>query len=116
MDETRALAPEELRETFMDTCRGLADFWADPAHSPGRDWPDRVRGLLHSFLVIFDGGSGGLPAFDIVARPHPADKAFHQEEGENWIEDGTVINADASLHEMLYRGRWSVHRGTPPTP
>jgi len=106
MDETRALTPEELRETFMDTCRGLADFWADPAHSPDRDWPDRVRGLLHSVLVIFDGDSVALPAFDIVARPHPADKAFCQEEGENWIEDGTAINAGTALHEILYEGAW----------
>jgi hypothetical protein len=110
MNGPRALTPEELTEQFMDTCRATADFWADPAHSPEASWPDRVRGLLHSFLVILDGGNAGLPAFDLIARPHPDDKAFHQEEGENWVADGTLVN-DLMLHEMLYERAWTVHRG-----
>lgn len=110
-DEPRAYTPGELRENFMDACRALADYWADPANSSDRSWPDRVRGLLHSFLVILDGQSMGLPAFDVVARPHPDDKAYHQAEGENWIEDGTVVNTDVLLHELLYERAWTVHRG-----
>jgi hypothetical protein len=97
----RALTDAELRERFMATCRELTDYWANPAMSPDYEWPDRMRGLLYSFLVVFDGCSNGMPALDIVARPHPDDKAFYQSRGENWIEDGTVINADVMLHELL---------------
>jgi hypothetical protein len=111
-EEPRAITPEELRDRFMETCRSLADYWADPANSPSYEWPDRVRGLLHSFLVIFDGGgSGGLPALDITARPHPDDQRYYQDEGENWISDGTVINSGTMLHEHLYEGTWVKHRG-----
>jgi hypothetical protein len=100
-DEPKARTAEELRDNFMDTCRNLVDYWAsvqvdrDTRH-------ERLSGLLHSFLCIFDGVSGGMPAFDIVASPHPDDREFHRSEGEDWIEPGTVIN-DCMLHELLYR-------------
>jgi hypothetical protein len=104
----RAFTAEELRDQFMDTCRALADFWADPANSPDHTWPERVQGLLHSFLVILDGGNGGLPAFKVLADPHPDDKQDSISEGENWIEPGTDITEGATLHERLYkRGIWA---------
>lgn len=123
--EPRARTAEEIRDDFMDTCRHLVDFWASPRTrkfpaGPGTipDWVieailrDRLSGLLHSFLCIFDGVSGGWPAFDIVASPHPDDKEYHRDEGEDWIEPGTVIN-DTMLHELLYRrdlpGIWRKH-------
>lgn len=100
-----AKSPEEVRDDFMNTCRSLADFWAGDG-AAGKSCQERLQGLLHSILCIFDGVSGGLPAFDIVARPHPDDKEYHRSEGEDWIEPGTVIN-DTMLHELLYRqGIW----------
>lgn len=104
MSEPEAKTAEEIRRDFMDTLRALADYWAGKGGSnvPGeRTCHERLQGLVHSVLCIFDGVSGGLPAFDIVARPHPDDKAYHIAEGEDWIEDGTVIN-DTMLHEFLY--------------
>lgn len=107
-EEPRAWTAGELRDQFMDTCRAYADWWADPAHSPDSTWPERVQGLLHSLLVIVDGGNGGLPAFKLLADPHPDDKQYHISEGENWIEPGTEITEDVSLHEQLYRcGIWA---------
>jgi hypothetical protein len=58
-------------------------------------------GLVHSMLARLDGSAGG-PTLNLVARPHPDDKAYHQSLGEDWIEDGTVLNADVLLHELLY--------------
>lgn len=97
----RAKAPEEVRDDFMDTCRALADYWASPQVARG-SCHERLSGLLHSILCVFDGVSGGLPAFDIAASPHPDDKEFCRGEGEDWIEPGTVIN-DCMLHDLLYR-------------
>jgi hypothetical protein len=98
--QPRARTAQELRDDFMDTCRDLADYWASP-QVPRETCHERLQGLLHSLLCLIDGVSGEWPAFDLVARPHPDDKAYHQAEGENWIEDGTVIN-DTMLHELLY--------------
>ena len=111
MDEPRAKTPEELRADFLDTCRNLADYWASDAAR--RDTcHERLTGFLHSILCIFDGVSSGLPAFNIVASPHPDDKEYYRSEGEDWIEPGTVIN-DCMLHELLYRedlpGVWRKH-------
>lgn len=108
----RAKTAEEIREDFMDACRSLADYWAG---KPGSNVPvertcyERIQGALHSWLCILDGVSGGLPAFDLVASPHPDDKEYHRAEGENWIEPGTVIN-DTMLHEVLYQGAWRRER------
>jgi hypothetical protein len=110
--EPRAKTPEELRDEFMDTCRALADYWVGPLVERGT-CHERLSGFLHSVLCIFDGVSGGLPAFDITASPHPDDKEYCRAEGEDWIEPGTVINDDCMLHEMLYRedltGVWHKH-------
>ena len=108
--EPRAQTADELRDRFMDDCRNLVDYWASTEID--RDTVrERLSGLLHSLLGIIDGSSMGLPAFDLTASPHPDDKAYHQARGENWIEPGTVINADDCLHEILYgRGAWAGPR------
>ena len=105
-EQPRAKTAEEVRADFMNTCRTLADFWAGPG-AEGKTARERLQGLVHSILCIFDGVNGGLPAFDIVASPHPDDKEFHRSEGENWIEPGTVIN-NCSLHDTLYKGAWGT--------
>lgn len=96
-----ARTPESLREDFMGSCREIARYWAGPLveeHSV----EERLSGMLHSILPLID-GQAGMPALDLVCRPHPDDKEFHQAEGEDWVEDGTVLNADVLLHELLYR-------------
>ena len=72
---------------------------------------ERLDGLLFSFLVTIDGSSGGFPVgLDLTCRPHPNNKSFYQSEGEDWIEDGTVLNSDVMLHECLY-ALSRAHRG-----
>lgn len=97
---SKAKTAEELRDEVLDHVRALAAYWAE--HPDQRTVRERCDGLAFSILNIFDGTSGDLPAFDLVARPHPDDKSYHQERGEDWIEDGTVIN-DCMLHEMYYQ-------------
>jgi hypothetical protein len=112
----RARTAEEVRAGFLNTCRDLADYWAEPriTHDGGAAYTchERLSGFLHSVLCVFDGVNGGMPAFDIVASPHPDDKEFHRSEGDDWIEPGTVIN-DCMMHELLYRedlpGVWHKH-------
>lgn len=63
------------------------------------------EGVAFSILNILDGTTMSLPAFNLTLSPHPDDKEFLQGEGENWYEDGTVINDDVMLHEMFYHDR-----------
>jgi hypothetical protein len=65
--------------------------------------PRAVDGVVHSILAMLDGESLGLPAFDLVAKPHPDDKKYHQSRGEGWIEDVTRISD--TLHEHWHSSR-----------
>lgn len=96
---SEARTPDDLRDDFIHQCKAMVDYWAEePVESR-----EQLSGLLHSILCIIDGVSGGFPvALDLVCRPHPDDKAYMQAEGEDWIEDGTVINESSMLHELLY--------------
>lgn len=95
---SRAYTAEEVREMFLNQARAYAAYWAE---LPGKTAQERCDGLAFSLMNIFDGTSVGLPAFDIVVRPHPDDKAYHIREGTKYFEDGTVLN-DCMLHEMYY--------------
>jgi hypothetical protein len=95
---SRAYTAEEAREMFLNQVRAYAEYWAE---LPGKTDKERCDGLAFSLMNIFDGTSAGLPALDIVARPHPADKPYHIDEGTNYFEDGTVLN-NCMLHELYY--------------
>ena len=105
MSEPRAKTAAELRDEFMDMCRGAVGYWAEPGLD--RDCTGRLQGLLHSILCIIDGVTMGIHGFDLVAAPHSEAKEFHRGEGENWSEPGTVINGDVMLHEHLYERTWA---------
>lgn len=93
---SEAIGAEDLRNAFLHQLADAAYYWAT---LPDKTPLERCSGLAFSVLVMIDGCSMGLPAFDLVARPHPDDKAFHKAEGSDWIEDGTVIT-DTMLHEL----------------
>lgn len=106
MDEKpTAYSADELRDQLLDAIRARTRLWAtlpdvDAATGESRTILDRCEGVVFSVLAVLD-GCADLPAFDLVARPHPDDKAFHQAEGERWVEDGTTISD--MLHERLHR-------------
>jgi hypothetical protein len=113
---SRAYTVEEMRDMLVDHFRNLAKYWAKtdlsrpefkPALEKDGETLYRLEGLLFSILVTLDGGSMGLPAFNITASPHPEDKKFHRENGENWWPEDVVIN-ECQLHDILSsRGRES---------
>lgn len=96
--------PEEGRQLFLDHLRWLVTYW-DRELATGRiATPTRaLTGLLHSILVMVDGCSDRMPAFRILAEPHPDDEAFCKGEGENWWPDGLDITESVHLHDLLYR-------------
>lgn len=100
MTEPRAKTPEEIRDIFLRHLHMMVDYWHNESRRP--DTLGKLNGLVHSILATIDGASIGIPSFELVAHVHPDDKSHHISAGQNWIEDGTVINADASLHDLWY--------------
>jgi hypothetical protein len=95
---TKAYTKEEAREEFIDNCKAVSHYWSTIENITEKE---RCNGVLHSILCIIDGCTM-LPAYDIHLAPHPDDKEYLIKNGENYYEDGMVINDDVLLHEMLY--------------
>ncbi len=98
--EARAWTAEEVKEQFLDHLRGLVPYWAKVE---GRTVEEKLSGLLHSVLCIFDGVTADLPSMNISLAPHEDDKAFCIDEGENWYESDMVFNDGGYLHEEWYK-------------
>lgn len=98
-DSPRAYTPEEMRHKFLSHVRAISNYWASDKITFNNTLHERLNGLVFSLLVLFDGGSGDMPGFDIVCRPHPDDEAFCKSEQTNWVPPGAVINEDTQLHE-----------------
>lgn len=98
--KAKAKTAEEVREEFLRHISDLVEYW--DSESRAHTLRERLDGLAFSILNIFDGTTTALPAFNISCAPHPDDKEFSISNGEDWYEDGLVIN-DCSLHELWYR-------------
>lgn len=98
---SRAYTPEEARQQVYEHLRLMAKYWAD---LPGLSAHARTDGMAFSILSMLD-GSTNLPVMDVVIRSTDEDKAYHVANGENFYEDGTVINEDVMLHEHYYDGQ-----------
>lgn len=98
---SRAIEKEEARQMFLDQVRCVSNYWVNLAAAPSAK--EKVEGAIFSLMSILDGCSGGFPAsVDLVLRPHPDDKQYCTENGENWIVGGQVINDDVHLHEIVF--------------
>lgn len=95
----KAMSAEEVRKIFLTHVRSSARRWAE--HPKERTVRQRCDALAFSILSIFDGTSMDLPAMDLVLRPMPEDKQYCIDNGEDWFEDGQVIN-DCVLHEEFF--------------
>lgn len=96
---SRAYTEEEVREMFLDSVRGAVQFWANV---PDKTPQERCDGVAFSILNIFDGTSGGMPAFDLLVAPHSQDKQFAINKGSDYFEPQMMIN-DCYLHELYYK-------------
>ena len=96
---SKPISREEARETFLQHVRFLARYWA-------KERPDNVleacEGVAFSILTTMD-GCAGFPSLDLVLRPHPDDKAYHEENGDDYYVDGMVINGDCHLHDYFHK-------------
>ena len=99
----RQTTEDEVRRAFLGQCRSAIHYWE--TLSGEHTLHDRLSGVAFSVLCILDGVSGGLPGFIVAPCPHPDDRAFRENEGEDWWpeNDSAAVNCDISggLHEQL---------------
>ena len=96
---SKPIEKEVLREKFLKQVRLYAREWASYDNKTPQE---RCDGLTFSILALLDGSDPELPAFDLVARPHPDNEAYHATHGEDWVVDGQAINDDVCLHNLYY--------------
>lgn len=96
---SKAYTVEEMQKMFLDQVEGIARYWS---RLEGKTKAEAVEGALFSMLVIFDGEAGGFPACDLIPSPHPDNKQYSIDNGEDYFPEGENI-ADGSLHEQFLR-------------
>ena len=93
------ITKEEMRSNFLHAVNEVVEYWANLS---GQSDLERCEGTAFSIMNIIDGTSGSFSCgIDLVLKPHPDDKQFSIDEGEDYIVDGMVINDDVYLHEIL---------------
>ena len=101
--KTRELTDEETRDRLFGHLEALIDYW----ENQGESRRDAMEGLVFSILVTLDGESGGLPAWILAPDPHPEDREFHKNRGENWFPENDFLlvsfNLSGTLHEYWSR-------------
>jgi hypothetical protein len=107
---TEPYTREEMREILVRQMWIMVRYWENDGRTPSVH--EKLSGLMHSILVIFDGESAALPAFRIFADPHPDDRAYSESLGEKYWPpfpedlreraDLIGINDDVMLHDRMY--------------
>lgn len=97
----KAHSIDDVKIQLISSIKHICHYWAS---LPNKSDIDRCEGVAFSILNIIDGTSSGLPSMDLVLRPHPDDMKFNLDNGNDYYEDGMVINADCYLHDMLFGG------------
>jgi hypothetical protein len=93
----REYTAEETRDMLLAHIHRMVDYW----HKESRvtDTREKLSGLAFSILVALDGDAASLPGFVVSPAPHPTDKDYHREQGENWFPTGVDLGV---LHEFFH--------------
>lgn len=89
---------EEVRDEFVSSVKGVANYWA---RLEGKTDKEKCEGTAFSILTLID-GCADMCALDISLSPHPDDKEYNESNGDDWYEDGMVINDDCHLHDLFH--------------
>lgn len=94
---SREYTEEEIREKFIKHIWSIIRYWKNESRAQTID--EKMEGLAFSILVMLDGESGDMPKFVVSPDPHPDDKDYHIENGENYFPENCDISG--FLHEVL---------------
>ena len=95
----REFTEQEIRRQFLNEARMIVAEWS--TNKTCRQ--NQIAGAVFSILAIIDVASPTLPGFLLIPDPHPDDKAYRRDRGENWYPEAAEgIDIAGSLHEEFY--------------
>lgn len=101
---SREYTEEEVRASFLEAVRDIVQYWENESRTAPSEKPS---GVAFSILVLLDGGHGFMPGFVVAPSPHPDDKEYNREHGENWFpenhESNTKCDIAGALHELYHQ-------------
>jgi len=92
---SREYTVTECRKMFLDHIRASVRWWLNETRVSTTE--EKLDGLAFSILVLLDGGRIDIPGMTLIPNPHPEDKEYHKEQGQNWWPDDEDIGG--ALHE-----------------
>ena len=101
---SRQWTDEEIREIWLGHVWATIDYWVEK----GADRPPRelLKAFAFSLLSTIDGTGSTLPGFILAPRPHPDDRAFRQQRGENYFPENHTVEVTADiggeLHDLFH--------------
>src|SRR5262245_12614743 len=101
MTEPHELTHDEMQELFLNHVWTMIHYWNNEARAPTS--MDKLTGLAHSLLAAVSGCAAALPAFALVPLPHPTDKAYHQENEDNWWPDPPADIGNHDIGDSLHQ-------------
>lgn len=95
---------QETREKFLKHVWDILEYWQTlPEHTER----ERMSGAAFSILAMIDGCNIGVPKFILAPDPHPNDKAYLKNEGENYFAENhtaeIACDIAGSLHELFHK-------------
>ena len=93
----REYTPEEVRDMLIKRIHTIVDYWANDSRTPGTK--EKIEGAAFTILSLLDGCHLELPGFTVSPNPHPEDKQYHIERGENWFPENVSLGV---LHEFFH--------------
>lgn len=113
---SREYGTDEVTAMFLEHMAMMAQYWDEETRAPTSH--DKLTGLVHSICVMLSGGATGIPKFKVIPDPHPEDKQYHQEIGENWFPDhGDICFALNEIVGNFYNYKYMDRHGDGnPTP
>lgn len=90
----------EVQQDFIDRIWYLIEYWEK--ESRAKTSRDKLEGLAHSILNTLDGCSM-LPGFAVIPNPHPDDKQYYIENGEDWYPDNIDIGGELASLLFVYK-------------
>jgi hypothetical protein len=97
---SREYTREEIREMFLKHIRRVAKYWSEQDGDKERC----CHGAVFSVLTLLDGCTA-LPRFSVVPSPHPKDKDYHLNKGENYFPESRHLefcDIGGCLHDEFY--------------
>lgn len=96
----RQMTPGEVRDQFLAHVWHTIRYWQRLDDSSAI----RIEGAVFSVLAALDGSAATLPGFVVAPAPHPSDKHYCRERGENYFPDAPNVECDIAgrLHDLFY--------------